>query len=56
MLAKKIGDPCPKCAAPLLRRRSTSYRAVQGDVAYCGRCNAAYELAAEPEAAVWAAA
>lgn len=44
MFGKKIGDPCPKCSAALLRRRS-SFRLIVGDVAYCAPCNAAFELA-----------
>ena len=46
MLAKKVGDPCPKCAARLIRRRS-NFRMIVGDVAYCGPCNASFELTEE---------
>lgn len=48
MLSKKVGDPCPKCASRLFRRRS-NFRVINGDVAYCGPCNAAYELHDEEE-------
>lgn len=51
MLSKKVGDPCPKCASRLFRRRS-NFRLVEGDVAYCGPCDAAYELREEEEAAL----
>lgn len=46
MLAKKIGEPCPKCATRLMRRRSKFAR-IEGDVAYCARCDASFELAAD---------
>lgn len=48
MQSKTIGDPCPSCRAPLMRRRST-FRTVPGDVAYCARCDASFELAAADE-------
>ncbi|MBN8606264.1 MAG: hypothetical protein J0L81_05045 [Caulobacterales bacterium] len=48
MLEKKIGEPCPSCETPLMRRRST-FRSISGDVAYCARCNSAYEIACEAE-------
>ncbi|MBY0564026.1 MAG: hypothetical protein K2P58_07550 [Hyphomonadaceae bacterium] len=44
MLEKREGEPCPICAQPLQRRRST-FRTILGDVAYCARCSASYELA-----------
>ncbi|HVY85086.1 MAG TPA: hypothetical protein VG943_08130 [Caulobacterales bacterium] len=47
MLMKKIGEPCPTCATPLQRRRST-FRTIVGDVAYCARCCASYELSEAP--------
>ena len=43
MLEKKIGEPCPTCATPLQRRRST-FRTIVGDVAYCARCCSSFEL------------
>lgn len=48
MLEKRIGDPCPTCATPLLRRRST-FRTIVGDVAYCARCCSSYELARDED-------
>ncbi len=48
MLEKREGDPCPTCATPLMRRRST-FRTIVGDVAYCARCCSAFELAEERE-------
>lgn len=46
MLEKKIGEPCPTCETPLMRRRST-FRTIVGDVAYCARCCSSFELASE---------
>ncbi|HXV28977.1 MAG TPA: hypothetical protein VD840_01470 [Sinorhizobium sp.] len=48
MLEKKIGEPCPHCATPLLRRPST-FRSIVGDVAYCARCCSSFELAREDD-------
>jgi hypothetical protein len=48
MLEKQIGEPCPTCNLPLQRRRST-FRTIIGDVAFCARCSASYEIAAPPE-------
>lgn len=49
MPGKLIGDPCPKCAAMLIRRRRAShFRATDGDVAYCAPCNAAWDIEDEP--------
>lgn len=48
MPGKQIGDPCPKCAATLMRRRRASlFRMADGDVAFCARCNAAWDIAGE---------
>ncbi|MBL8557821.1 MAG: hypothetical protein JNM47_03825 [Hyphomonadaceae bacterium] len=48
MPGKIIGDPCPKCAAMLIRRRRASlFRATDGDVAFCAPCNAAWEIEGE---------
>lgn len=48
MPGKFIGDPCPKCAAMLIRRRRASlFRATDGDVAYCAPCNAAWDIEGE---------
>lgn len=49
MNGKNIGDPCPKCAAQLIRRpRQIVARAGgSGDMAYCAKCQAAFELADE---------
>ena len=48
MPGKHIGDPCPKCAASLIRRRRASlFRAADGDVAFCAPCNAAWDIAGE---------
>ena len=48
MPGKHIGDPCPKCAAMLIRRRRASlFRAADGDVAFCAPCNAAWDIAGE---------
>jgi hypothetical protein len=45
MSAKTIGGPCPKCGALLMRReRARVFRSVGGDVAYCARCNAAWDI------------
>ena len=46
MLEKKIGDPCPTCNSPLLRRKS-SFRTILGDVAYCARCCSSFEIEKE---------
>jgi hypothetical protein len=54
MHERRIGEPCPACATPLQRRRS-SFRTISGDVAYCARCMAAYELATDEEDAILAA-
>jgi hypothetical protein len=48
MHEKHIGEPCPACRLPLQRRTST-FRTIVGDVAYCARCSASYELAREEE-------
>jgi hypothetical protein len=48
MLEKKIGEPCPTCQTPLLRRRST-FRTIVGDVAFCARCCSSFELAQEED-------
>jgi hypothetical protein len=48
MPGKHIGDPCPKCAAMLIRRRRASlFRASDGDVAFCAPCNAAWDIDGE---------
>jgi hypothetical protein len=50
MPGKHIGDPCPKCAATLIRRRRASlFRAADGDVAYCAPCHAAWDIVGESE-------
>lgn len=46
MLSRRIGEPCPKCATRLMRRR-TKVNGLVDDVAYCARCNAAFEIAAD---------
>ena len=48
MLEKRVGEPCPTCSTPLMRRRST-FRTISGDVAYCAHCCAAYELVREEQ-------
>lgn len=48
MFEKRIGEPCPQCKTPLQRRRS-NFRAITGDVAFCARCNASYQLALKAE-------
>jgi hypothetical protein len=48
MLEKRIGEACPTCTTPLMRRRST-FRTIVGDVAYCARCCSSFELAREEE-------
>lgn len=48
MLEKRIGEACPTCDTPLMRRRST-FRTIVGDVAYCARCCSSFELAREEE-------
>jgi hypothetical protein len=48
MHEKKIGEPCPTCATPLQRRRST-FRTIAGDIAYCARCCSSFELAREDD-------
>jgi hypothetical protein len=53
MLEKKIGEPCPTCQTPLMRRRST-FRTIVGDVAYCARCCSSFELAADEDDAALA--
>jgi hypothetical protein len=47
MLGKRIGDPCPKCTATLMRRRRSSASRGSGDVAYCAPCNSAYAIEGE---------
>jgi endogenous inhibitor of DNA gyrase (YacG/DUF329 family) len=49
MLEKKIGEPCPTCDTPLMRRQST-FRTIVGDVAFCARCCSSFELAREDDA------
>jgi hypothetical protein len=45
MSARRIGGPCPKCGAVLMRReRARLFRTGSGDVAYCARCNAAWDI------------
>jgi hypothetical protein len=46
MNRKLLGEPCPKCAAPLIRRpKQTVARTMgPGDVAYCAGCNAAWDI------------
>ncbi len=46
MTEKRIGDPCPKCAARLIRRakRMVVRSGGPGDVAYCAGCNAAWDI------------
>lgn len=51
MLEKRIGEPCPTCETPLMRRRST-FRTIVGDVAFCARCCSSYELVREPDEAL----
>lgn len=46
MLSRRIGEPCPKCAVRL-QRRKTRNRGDIVDIAYCAGCNAAFELAEE---------
>ncbi len=46
MLEKKIGEPCPTCDTPLMRRRST-FRTIVGDVAFCARCCSSFEIEGE---------
>ena len=51
MPGKHIGDPCPKCAAMLIRRqRASLFRSSDGDVAFCAPCNAAWEIDGEEQA------
>lgn len=50
MPGKFIGEPCPKCAATLIRRpRASLFRATDGDVAYCAPCHAAWDIEGEPD-------
>jgi hypothetical protein len=50
MPGKKIGDPCPKCAAMLMRRpRASLFRMADGDMAFCARCNAARDIVGEEQ-------
>ncbi len=46
MNGKNIGDPCPKCTAQLIRRprRIVARAGGSGDMAYCAKCQAAFEL------------
>lgn len=46
MNTKKIGEACPKCATPLIRRprRVVARAGGPGDMAYCAMCRAAFEL------------
>lgn len=48
MLEKRIGEPCPTCTTPLMRRRST-FRSITGDVAFCARCCSSFELAKDED-------
>jgi hypothetical protein len=53
MPGKHIGDPCPKCAAMLIRRRRASlFRSGDGDIAFCAPCNAAWDIAGEEPPAI----
>lgn len=48
MPGKQIGEPCPKCAATLQRRRRASlFRMADGDIAFCAPCNAAWDILGE---------
>lgn len=56
MHEKKIGEPCPKCAALLIRRpkriatRAGGQLTIQMcDVAFCASCNAVWELEEPPQ-------
>lgn len=52
MSARRIGGPCPKCGAILMRReRARVFRSAGGDVAYCARCNAAWDIEEDAERA-----
>lgn len=45
MSGQSIGGPCPKCGGLLLRReRARLFRTGVGDVAYCARCHAAWDI------------
>ena len=46
MQGKKIGEACPKCAGNLIRRakRIVARDGGPGDVAFCPRCNGAWEI------------
>jgi hypothetical protein len=46
MHEKQIGEPCPTCQTPLQRRRST-FRTIEGDIAYCARCCSSFEIVGE---------
>jgi hypothetical protein len=48
MLEKKIGEPCPTCQTPLLRRAST-FRTIVGDVAFCARCCSSFEVSSDED-------
>lgn len=47
MHEKKIGEPCPKCAALLIRRPkriATRAGIMLCDVAFCASCNAVWDI------------
>lgn len=46
--SRRVGDPCPKCSAPLTRRINSFYwRGARGDAAYCGPCGAIWQIVGE---------
>ena len=46
--SKQIGDPCPKCRTPLVRKpRMFYWRGDYFDGAVCEPCNALYAVAGE---------
>ena len=50
MSAHAIGAPCPKCGALLMpRERARLFRNGVGDVAFCARCKAAWDIAEADE-------
>lgn len=48
LVYKNIGDPCPRCASPLVRRKDCFFWCgMYGDAAYCENCNGAWEIDGE---------
>jgi Zn-finger nucleic acid-binding protein len=50
MFTKSIGEPCPKCHVPLIQRQRVGrQRSHPVDVAFCARCQGAWEIAPDAQ-------